>query len=97
MVRGRPRGPRRALQPVRVAGVPLAAILAGALLAACGQRGPLVLPSPPAEPPPRVRTAPSGTVVQPPAKSPSDAATGLPGAPGASTATRPDKPERRAD
>ncbi|RPH45466.1 MAG: hypothetical protein EHM87_06280 [Burkholderiales bacterium] len=51
-------GPR----PVRL----LAAILAGSLIAACGQRGPLVLPVPPAEPPPRVRTPSSGTVVMPP-------------------------------
>ncbi|MEI7446953.1 MAG: lipoprotein [Burkholderiales bacterium] len=48
----------------------LAAILAGSLLAACGQRGPLYLPVPPAEPPPRVRTPSSGTVVLPPAGTP---------------------------
>ena len=72
MVRGRSRvGVRRAgPRP----GPLLAAILAGSLLAACGQRGPLYLPVPPAEPPPRVRTPSSGTVVLPPAGSPAPAA-----------------------
>lgn len=48
-------------------------ILIGSVLVACGQRGPLYLPTPPSEPPPRVRTPSSGTIVLPPTGSPSDA------------------------
>ncbi|MFM1991160.1 MAG: Prokaryotic lipoprotein-attachment site [Pseudomonadota bacterium] len=65
MVRGRSRVVLRRAGPRP--GLLLAAILAASLLAACGQRGPLYLPVPPAEPPPRVRTPSSGTVVLPPA------------------------------
>jgi len=43
----------------------LVAILAGAWLTACGQRGPLYLPVPPSEPAPRVRSPSSGTVIVP--------------------------------
>lgn len=68
MVRGRSRVVLRRVGPRP--GPLLAAILAGSLLAACGQRGPLYLPVPPAEPPPRVRTPSSGTVVLPPAGAP---------------------------
>lgn len=74
MVRGRSRGAvrsrERALVERRALGRAAAMILAGSLLAACGQRGPLYLPKPPAEPPPRVRTPSSGTVVVPPASAP---------------------------
>lgn len=66
----------------------LAAILAGSLVAACGQRGPLVLPVPPAEPPPRVRAPSSGTVVLPPARLPTEATPGTPEA---------ERPARRTD
>ena len=53
----------------------IAAILSGPMaLGACGQRGPLVLPTPPAEPPPRVRAPTSGVVVLPPAGDASRAA-----------------------
>jgi predicted small lipoprotein YifL len=53
-----------------------AAILAASLVA-CGQRGPLYLPKPPAEPPPRVRAPAAGTAVSPPAGT-----TGGPAVPG---------------
>ncbi len=68
----------------------MAAILAGSLLAACGQRGPLYLPKPPAEPAPRMRTPSGGTVVVPPARTPAEAA---PGAPSGDV----ERPARRAD
>jgi predicted small lipoprotein YifL len=78
MVRGGSRGAvrsrERALVARRVLGRAAATILAGSLLAACGQRGPLYLPKPPAEPPPRVRTPSSGTIVVPPAGAPAQAA-----------------------
>jgi predicted small lipoprotein YifL len=64
-----------------------AAILA-ASLAACGQRGPLYLATPPAEPPPRVRAPAPGTVVVPPASP-----TGATAAPG----TDAERPARRTD
>jgi predicted small lipoprotein YifL len=66
----------------------LAVILSGSLVAACGQRGPLVLPVPPAEPPPRVRAPSSGTVVLPPARLPTEAAPGAP---------ETERPARRTD
>jgi predicted small lipoprotein YifL len=78
--------------------VPVAAILAGSLLAACGQRGPLYLPKPPPEPAPRVRTPSSGTVVLPPARSPAEAAPGASGTSGTSTAPADtERPARRTD
>jgi predicted small lipoprotein YifL len=64
----------------------LAAILAGSLVAACGQRGPLYLPVPPAEPPPRVRAPSGGTVVMPPVRPSTEP-----------TPTDPDRPARRAE
>jgi len=72
-----------------------AAILAGSLLAACGQRGPLYLPKPPPEPAPRVRAPSGGTVVLPPAGAPS-------GLPSGAAPTTPgggidDRPARRTD
>jgi predicted small lipoprotein YifL len=68
----------------------MAAILAGSLLAACGQRGPLYLPKPPAEPPPRVRTPSSGTVVVPPSRTPAEAVPGASADDVARPARRPD-------
>jgi predicted small lipoprotein YifL len=95
MVRGGLRGDVRARVFVRAARRPrgwVAAILAGSLLAACGQRGPLYLPSPPPEPAPRVRTPPSGTVATPPAPAPAQAAPGA-GSPTDTSA----RPARRPD
>lgn len=73
----------------------VAAILAGSLLAACGQRGPLYLPKPPPEPAPRVRTPSSGTVVLPPARSPAEAAPGASGSSAVPADT--ERPARRTD
>jgi predicted small lipoprotein YifL len=68
----------------------IATILAGSLLAACGQRGPLYLPKPPAEPASRVRTPSSGAVVVPPARTPAEAAPGTPSGDAERPARRPD-------
>ena len=69
-----------------------AAILAASLVA-CGQRGPLDLPKPPAEPPPRVRAPAAGTAVAPPAGT-----TGEPAARDAAPAApASDGPARRPD
>lgn len=96
MFRGGLRGTGRGRVFARAALSPrgwMAAILAGSLLAACGQRGPLYLPKPPAEPLPRVRTPSSGTVVVPPSRTPAEAAPGAPGTP----ADDPARPARRTD
>ncbi len=94
MVRGGLRGDVRARVFARAARRPrgwVAAILAGSLLAACGQRGPLYLPNPPPEPAPRVRTPSSGTVVTPPARTPAEAA------PDAGAPAGTERPARRTD
>jgi predicted small lipoprotein YifL len=94
MVRGGLRGGARARVFARAARRPrgwVAAILAGSLLAACGQRGPLYLPKPPPEPAPRVRTPPGGTVATPPARTPAEAA------PGAPAPADTERPPRRTD
>ena len=93
MFRGGSRGAvrRRVFAPAaRRALGRIAAILAGSLLAACGQRGPLYLPKPPPEPAPRVRAPSGATVVVPPARPAGDAAPATPAGEAARPARRTD-------
>lgn len=93
MVRGR----IRVAAPLRAPaarGWLLATILSGSLVAACGQRGPLVLPSPPAEPPARVRAPSSGTVIVPPARRPARPDGGSAGEGGGAAQPAPSGPAR---